>query len=223
MKIVRKNFIFRDLFLDLTSYKTLGEELSDDIFSLISSLSITIAANFRQKLLNFVIFAPEERINADLNNASVINRLSVEITFSNSVRNVAHNQKLFALFALIDCMIKDQIQDSFGDIGLVAWLEDRSCVLLQYIFVSKLCEPEFLVSALLEFSHELGAHKVHVLQNLESQFNRLLFQIFMETHVSWNLIHELSKFDQVLQSLRIFNITLVDENKRFPQLSFQND
>ena len=107
MKIVRQDFVFGNFFLGLTSDKALGEELSDNIFSLVTSLSITVAADLRQELLYLVVLAPEERVDAYLDDTSVVHSLGVEIAFSDSLRNIAHNQKLFPLFTLVDCVVKD--------------------------------------------------------------------------------------------------------------------
>jgi hypothetical protein len=83
----------------------LGKEFSDDLLSLIPIFSI--AANFRKELLDFIVITIMERIDTDLDNASVIDRLSIIVTVIDNLWYIGHDEELFRLFSLIYCMVKN--------------------------------------------------------------------------------------------------------------------
>jgi len=119
MKIIWKNFIsWNLLFLD-TFGVTLGEILTNNVFSLVSVF--TCCTDFRKKLLNFKIFSEMEGIDTDLDNASVKNSLSIVIAFADSFRNVTHNEDFFGLFSLVNCVIENNIKNRFGNVLINAW------------------------------------------------------------------------------------------------------
>jgi hypothetical protein len=83
----------------------LGKEFSDDLLSLIPIFSI--AANFRKELLDFIVITIMEGIDTDLDNASVIDRLSIIVTVIDNLWYIGHDEELFRLFSLIYCMVKN--------------------------------------------------------------------------------------------------------------------
>lgn len=48
-----------------------------------------------------------ERIDTDLDNASVIDRLSIIVTVIDNLWYIGHDEELFRLFSLIYCMVKN--------------------------------------------------------------------------------------------------------------------
>jgi hypothetical protein len=58
-----------------------------------------------------MIFSKVERIDTDLNNTSVVHSLSIVVTFTDCLWNVAHDQQFLGLFSLIYGMIEYQIQN----------------------------------------------------------------------------------------------------------------
>ena len=62
---------------------------------------------------------------------------------------------------------------------------------------------------------------MHALDDLESDFGCGLLKV-LESHFSWQAIHEIHEFDEILQSLGVFNIWIFDVDESFSEFRFQN-
>lgn len=220
MKVIGKDFVSGNFFFLDALGITLSKIFTNNIFSLISVFSS--GANFREELLNFEVLSEVEGVEANLNNTSVVNSLGVVITFADSFGDVAHDQNLFGFFSLVDGVIENEVENCLGGVLVDAWAKNRIDVLLKSGFISKLCELKVIIRAALYFLHKVGAHKIHVLQNLEWKLDCLSAQIFLNAHVSGYFVHKIQNLNQVLKSFRVLNLTLINENKWFSKLSFQN-
>ena len=218
MKIIRKDFVSWDFLFEKTFGISLSKIFTNNIFSLVSVF--TSGTDLWKELLDFKIFSKVEGIDTDLDNTSVENSLSIVITFTDSFRNVAHDEDFFSFLSLVDCVVENKIKNGFGDVLIDAWSEDWFNILLKSSLVSKLCESKFFIWAAFNFFHKVGAHKVHVFQNFEWEFNSFSVHVFLDTHISWDFVHEVQNSNQVLESLWILNFTFINKNEWFSKLSF---
>ncbi len=86
-----------------------------------------------------------EGIDTNLDNASIVHCLGVEVAFLDNLRDVTHNQKLFSLLSLINCVVEDNVQDGLRDMGVVLGFQNGLTILLQHLFIGKFSESQFYI------------------------------------------------------------------------------
>lgn len=211
-----------DVLLSKKSRVPLCEVFLEDVFGRLSGSCAT--AHFVKELLHLKHVAVSECSETELDQCSVVKRLSVVILVQDLFGEGRDDEQFFALFSVVDSMIVNEIQKGL-DLGLLIFgvLEHKVRIILQLLFIDKLQELRVRANVDLDPFDQGSTHEVSILQDFEGQLSGISFQVVVALDLLADPVHQVNETNEILQTFAVFWLVGVKENQRFLEFSLDED
>ena len=182
------------------------------------------ATHFIQKLLNLENVALPESHKTNLSQNPIVEDLSIVVIACDSLADGRNSQELFAFFPSINGMVVDHIKQCFCLCFFITLIpQDKVRVLSDGFFIGQLQEGNVNLHLILDPLNQSFVHKICILEHLECQLCSFLLISIFNLQLLADLVHQITKSDQILKSFIVFMFIAADKNKCLLDLTFYKD